>query len=212
MEVTAHPTRIVGRDDPGLDGERWFHAGLWLDVRVPEWDVRRRGHVHLVATARDPATWHRFDIGAHPLRPAEPDPASADGTPASVVTALETWLASWPMELHRHSGIGLVSDLGEGQVDFHRRVMSILRPELQRRLTAPEEAAGSRWPWRRRTAERERAERRDALAAGVAELGAAIETRTFGSIADAVRRVELGVLLTAPGLDLTRARTSRPAE
>lgn len=206
MQVSTHPTRIVGRSDPGADAVEWFHAGLWLNVSIAEWDVRRSGHVHVVTRPCHLSAWHPFDIALHPLRVERDTPPPSGETLQEVVTALQAWLSSWPLEVHRHTEIGLVSELGESRADFQRRVMAVVRPELQRRVSSTDETAGSRWPWRRRAAEKGRMQRTERLAAGVAQLGSEIETRAVDSPTDAVRRAEIGVLLCAREIDLSKGR------
>ncbi len=206
MQVSTHPTRIVGRSDPGADAVEWFHAGLWLNVSIAEWDVRRSGHVHVVTRRRDLGDWHPFDIASHPLRVDRDTPPPAGETLRDVVAALQSWLSSWPLEMHRHTEIGLVSELGESRVDFQRRIMAVVRPELQRRVGRTDQDTGFRWPWRRRAAEEDRTRRREGLAAGVAQLGSGIETRAVDSTADAVRRAEIGVLVCAREIDLSTGR------
>jgi len=211
MEVSTHPTRIVGRCDPGAETVPWVHAGLWLDVTVADWNVRRSGHVHVVTRPDDLSVWRRFDISSFPMR-ADRDPPPPAGEQLRMITAaLESWLASWPLEMHRHRGMGLVSELGESRVDFQRRVMAVLRPEMQRRVNVVDEEAGIRWPWRRRAAEEDRMQRRERLAEGVAQLASGIETRAVDSTADAVRRAEIGVLLCAREIDLSKGRGPAPS-
>lgn len=209
MQVSTHATRIVGRWEPGVETAEWIHAGLWIDVFVADWDVRRSGHVHVVARPGDLSVWRPFDIASHPMRADRVTPPPSGDALRGIVAALESWLASWPLEMHRHGDIGLVSELGESRVDFQRRVMAVLRPELQRRVADVQEAKGIRWPWRRRATGRERAQRRDQLAAHLAELGAAVETRTVDSAADAVRRAEIGTLVCPREIDLPMGRGGR---
>ncbi len=212
MQVSTHPTRIVGRSDSGMETVQWVHAGLWLDVVLADWDVRRSGHVHVVTRPDDLSVWRPFDIALHPMRADRATPPPADDTLRSIVAALESWLASWPLEVYRHPDIGLISELGESRVDFQRRVMAALRPELQRHVADPPEETGIRWPWRRRVDENERTQRRERLASHLAELAAAIQTRAVDSVADVVRRAEVGILVCSRDVDLSKEPGARGPE
>ena len=207
MQLTSHPTWFVGHADPGDEPVRWYHAALWMEVDLAPWDIRRRGHVHVVAREDDLSTWRRLDIGAHPMRPVTGGDQSLQSPPADVVAALTRWLEAWSPTVHRHPGIGLVSELGEDRGDFQRRVMGAVRPEVQRRIQIGAGARSDRPP--------EAGEPRpdpEGLAAGVAGVATSIETRTIESVVEAVRRAEIGVLLTPQGVDLSSGRRrSAPA-
>jgi hypothetical protein len=204
MRVTSHPTWIAGHEDPGEDPDRWIHAALWLDVELSDWSVRRREHLHLVAPERDLDRWSRVDIAALPMRPADLRDAAAAPPSAEAVDALRRWLDDWELAIHRHPGLGMVSALGEAVEVFHRRVLGVVRPEVQRRVRPQtEERDPPRWPWPVRSEDPSRQE----MVRGIAEIGGEIESRTVYPVSEFLRRVEVGVVLAPAGDDLSRTGT-----
>lgn len=208
MQVTGHPPLLLAPADvdPGMRVElrRLLHAALWLAVDLEAWRVRRSGHLHLV---REPGAgeleWREIDVSRHPLRVAR---ATPEADVADVEGTLRRALEQRCLHLYRIPTLGLVSEIGEGREDFRRRVTGLLRPELQRRVGEIGAQTESRLPWRRRAAERSRADATNRLAAEVAGLAGSIEDVELPDLTLHIRRAEVGVLLVAPGVRLEAPR------
>jgi hypothetical protein len=202
MKLELHPTLIAGRprdSEEGSDFRAFVHARLWLDVELSEWHERRSGHLRIVRPVEGEG-WRTADLAGHALRVAstEEGELSAD----EIQQELRSWFARHPLRFYRISGLGAVSEVGEGLDEFRRRVLGSLQPELRRRLENVGAAARSVFPWRRRAQEARRSDTRRELAAGVAELSNRIEELAIEDTLAAVRRAEVGLLLVAEGVDL----------
>ena len=205
VKVSPHPPLLLapaGAEPHAAELVRYDHAALWLAVTIEPWQVQRSGHLHLV---RDPGggPWREVDLGRHPLR-VLPEAPGEDGS--RLEHDLAAALAGRSLCLFRIPALAMASEIGEGREDFRRRATGVLRPQLQRRLEAPEAGAASRLPWRRRAAERAAAGRKEQLAAELTALAGSIETIELDDLGRFVRRAEVGALLVDPSVRLEAPR------
>lgn len=188
--VKKHPTWIIGNVEPGPDTVLWRHAKLWLVVELPAWDARRSGHFHVVSRVDWPVSdWRPTSIARHPMRP-EAAGAPTTAPDSEVIAGLEHWLRSWRPELYRQPEIGLVSELGEGEGAFRKRLLGGVRPELRRRVESLDHDTDDR----------------QQLATGVAQLATAIESHSVADVTQAIQHIEIGLVIAPTDLDLVRQR------
>jgi hypothetical protein len=201
------------------------HARLWIDWQIEAWDVRRQGRLHFVRDlSLQDESWRRVELARHPLRVWPRGARLDDALEARLGSALdrakadlESWLASWRLVVLRAPQVGLVSEIGETRDQLRARLLAALRPELQRRLAIrdedPPSSGGGSWlPWRWPRKRRESAETsarqdgarrlRSELGRGIAGLADSIEELDHASPREAVRQLELGVLVVGPDVEL----------
>jgi hypothetical protein len=199
VRIDRHQTLEVVDVRPGAPDRpaiAHYHASLWLAVDLSTWGERRQGHLRLVRPVGAPG-WRRIDLGRHPMRAVSgrPDEVDIDRLTAELATEL----ARRPLRFHRIPELGAVSEFGEDEAEFRRRVLRVLRPALQRQADRRGEGGTPRRPLRRH---RQRDHGTNELASRIAQLVESMETYGSPDPWTAVERVEIGVLLIPDGLDL----------
>ena len=168
-----------------------------MSVDLTDWGERRRGHLRMIR-APDGPRWRPADLVRHPMRavPGRTDEVDLD----RLVGELSAELRRRGLRFHRIPELGVVSEFGDDESAFRRRVLGVLRPELQRRAEEVGEAPGRLPPcWRRRAAEAGRRSQIE-LASRLSGLVESMETIECEDPWSSVQRVELGVLLIPEGL------------
>jgi len=208
------------------------HASLWIDWRIEAWGARRQGHLHMVRSlGLRGEPWREIDLARHPLRTWPPGAAVQNGRPArgsggargsdrssdgaaaadpveallqSALAAAEAdllvWLTTWRLVAYRFPQLGLVSDIGETRHQVLGRLLAAFRPELQRRLSRLDQAQPST------SAAEDPLQLRAELGREMARLADSIEELHLNVPADVVRKLELGVLVVAPDIELGSSR------
>jgi len=200
--LVRHPPLRIATAGRGRPSRLLAHAALWIVVEVPRWSERRTAHLHLVAppdAAHRADAWEQVGLARHPLAPAADD---VQLPWSEVETGLRERIGRFELRMFRSPEVGLVSDLLEARGAFEHRVRQLLAPAIRTRL----EEDGSRplpaMPWRRRREQARRTERREALAAGLSSVIAAIEESRVADPWDAIRRAEVGPLEVPPEVSL----------
>lgn len=197
MSLTWHPPLAVGPPGDALDH---IHVRVWVRVEAEPWHVVREAHLHLVRPLdRGGSSFSSVDLSRSPLRPS-PGRVEPEGFRERALAEYQAWLRGWRPRLWRAPELGMVSEIGDTEAGFRRRVLRLLQPELEREIERARSAPPSRLPWRRRRAERERQLAREEMAARLAGLAASLETWEAPSGESAVRSAEAGLLAIPPGL------------
>jgi hypothetical protein len=201
MRVLTHPPVVItgGRSKEGGALTSYLHGALWLMVEVAEWGIRREAHVHAVRPLGG-GEWRPVDLSRHALSPSSWEPVRPPS--AEIAAELVAWFQGRPLRLYRLPALDSVSELGETPDDFRRRMLGLLRPELEERSRSLRSRPVSVWPWRRR-AERARRERfKHSIAGEIGELVAEVEEWLSPDPTSVIRRLEVGVMLVGEGIAL----------
>jgi len=119
-----------------------------------------------------------------------------------IADELRDWLERWRLSFYRFPGLDIVSEFGEDRAGFRRRVLGVLRPAVQERLEEMGEAPRPIVPWLRRSRMDQRHRVKTKLASEVSGLVDTIEEHICRGLVEAVRRIEVGILLIPDGLEL----------
>ncbi len=187
VRISVHPPLAitVAASRPSGEGLAHLHAALWLEVWLPELEIRRRGHLQLLRGLEPGTRWWTADLGGRPRTPA---PGDVPGLPESAAEDLECWLTAHELVLYCVPQLGAVSELGESREDFSARVRALLRPELMRRMETAE------------------VESRRSLAGTTGRLARAVEEVVVVNLAEQVQAAELGILVIPARVPVGEAR------
>ncbi len=198
MQPIWRPPLAVGPAGPAVDR---VHVILWLRASIPEWETVREAHLHLVRAIVPDAVFEAVDVSRHPLRPA-PEVVEPEDIRGRGAAWLEEWLGGWRPTVWRSAELGIVSELGEAEGAFRRRVLRLLQPELEREIERARAEALPLLPWRRRRVIESRRSERERMAAKVARLASSFDAWQPADPRSLVRKVEIGMLRVSEGLRL----------
>lgn len=172
LPPTTVPARGAARFRP------WLEVSALVTVAVPAWRVREDGWLHGAAPltgqglALDQAV--PFSPGRRAGALGEPQPEQRDGegnvTAGEVETAARAIVAALRPTLFRQADLGVVSHVNESAAAFRRRVLAAATPFVRQRG------------------------RDEALAASLAQLAGAIDTRQLQADELVVKRLRVGVV------------------
>ncbi len=198
MELTWHPPVAVRRRGGVAPGSstQWAygHLRLWVRLKIEPWRVVREGHLHLLRPLTNGARFVAVDLARRPLV-VIPGGKEPEGLREQIAASSQEWLHLWRPTFWRLSELELVSELGETEDGFRRRVHSVLQPELQRRLDRVQAPPLPRLPWRRRSELERRRAAREELAQALVWVMGHLESWTADSAESAARSLEAGLLM-----------------
>lgn len=197
MDSTWHPPFAISQPGGAPSGSaEWAygHVRLWVRLVIEPWVVVREGHLHLVRPLASGGSFAVVDLSRRPLV-VVPDRMEPEGLREQIAASIEMWLRAWRPTFWRLPELDVVSELGESEARFRRRVQGVLHPELQRHLDHLQAPPLSRLPSRRRSQLERRRVAREQIAGALSRVMGPLEPWTVEDAVNCVRSLEAGLLL-----------------